>query len=208
MIYDDREMYRWRGMTAKQRDETLKFRKEHHLPFHNPPHCESDCGLYLITAACFEHKPVIGKSPERMTAFESDLLCTLQENCRMICAWTVLPNHYHVLVDVADVIGLLRRLGQLHGRTSFKWNGEEACRGRQVWFNAAETAVKSERHFWATMNYVQHNAVRHGYVTRWTEWPYCSAQTYLDRVGRDEAVRIWKEYPLLDYGNDWDPPDL
>ena len=24
--------------------------------------------------------------------------------------------------------------------------------------------MKSERHFWATLNYVLHNAVRHGYV--------------------------------------------
>ena len=68
--------------------------------------------------------------------------------------------------------------------------------------------MKSERHFWATMNYVLHNAVRHRYVERWTDWPYCSAQAYLDKMGRERALEIWREFPLFDYGNDWDPPEL
>ena len=201
--------YRWRQLSPQQRVELVAWRKQRRDPWHSPPHLPNFGHLHFhITAACFEHQPFIGHHLGRMDDFARDLLAVFGAYASKIFAWCVLPNHYHVLVDVADVIGLLRRIGQLHGRTSYEWNGEEACRGRQVWFNAAETAMKSERHFWATMNYVQHNAVRHGYVTRWTEWPYCSAQSYLDRVGRDEAVRIWKEYPLLDYGNDWDPPDL
>jgi putative transposase len=162
----------------------------------------------MVTAACFEHVPVIGANPERMQAFEKGLLAALQELCPTIHAWTVLPNHYHVLVENHRVKELLHRLGQLHGRTSFDWNGEERRRGRKVWFNAMETAMKSEGHFWATMNYILHNAVRHGYVENWTDWPYCSARNYLDTVGREEATRIWRQYPIRDYGNDWDPPDL
>ena len=208
MTYDDRLIYRWRGMTAEQREQVRQYRQEYSLPFHSPPHYESDCGLYLMTAACFEHAPVIGVSPERMAAFEKQLLDALQEQCPTVFAWTVLPNHYHALVVNRNIKRLLRHLGQLHGRTSFEWNGADGCRGRKVWFNAAETAMKSERHFWATMNYVLHNAVRHGYVERWTGWPYCSAREYLEAVGREEATRTWVQYPLLDYGDDWDPPDM
>jgi putative transposase len=53
-----------------------------------------------------------------------------------------------------------------------------------------------------------HNAVRHGYVTRWTDWPYGNAREYLETVGRDKATHIWNEFPILDYGKDWDPPEL
>jgi len=143
-----------------------------------------------------------------MGAFEKDLLDALRELCPAIFAWIVLPNHYHALIENRDVKRLLRRLGRLHGRTSYEWNGEERSRGRKVWFNAAETAMKSEAHFWATMNYVLHNAVRHRYVERWTDWPFCNANAYLESVGRQEATRIWMEYPVLDYGKDWDPPEL
>ena len=46
--------------------------------------------------------------------------------------------------------------------------------------------MKSEGHFWASLNYVLHNAVRHGYVQRWQEWPYSNAEQYL---GKSAAKR-------------------
>ena len=74
----------------------------------------------------------------------------------------------------------------------------------KVWFRCVERAMKSERHFFATLNYVHNNPVKHGYVERWQDWPYSSARDYLTSVGFDEAARIWHEYPVLDYGKDWD----
>ena len=204
----NRQMYRWRRMTPEQRKEALKHRQRCRLPWHGPPHYESDAEQYLITTACFEHKPVIGASSARMAEFESELLVTTKRACQQVVAWTVLPNHYHLLVHATDVKALLRELGMLHGRTSHRWNGEENRRGRQVWHRAAETAMKSERHYSATLNYVLHNAVRHGYVERWQDWPYSNAAQYLAEVGRDEAERDWRKYPILDYGNEWDPPEL
>jgi putative transposase len=66
--------------------------------------------------------------------------------------------------------------------------------------------MRSERHFFATINYVHNNPVHHGYVRRlWTEWPWSSATNFLDQMGRLEAERVWKEYPIRDYGKKWDP---
>lgn len=208
LVFNESPKYRWRKMTEEQREQARKYRKENHLPFHSPAHYEGDCGLYLITAACFEHKPIIGLSAQRMAAFESSLVAFLKDASTSVFAWTILPNHYHALVECQPVAELLKGLGQLHGKMSYTWNGEEELRGRKVWFNTTETVMKSERHFWATMNYILHNAVKHRYVARWTDWPYCSAREYLESVGREQALRTWQEYPLLDYGNDWDPPDL
>lgn len=56
-------MYRWRKMTAQQRAEILEERIAHQRPWHSPPHYESDSNCYMITAACFEHEPIIGVSP-------------------------------------------------------------------------------------------------------------------------------------------------
>jgi len=195
-------------MTKEQREEALGFRQRHRLPWHSPPHYVGESCLYLVSAACYQHHPVIGISPQRMGAFESDLLDILRPLVKQVFTWIVLPNHYHVVVHAPDIRGLLKSLGQLHGRTSFGWNGEDASRGRQVWHSAAETEMKSERHFWATLNYVLHNAVRHGYVERWQDWPFTNASLYLADIGREEAERRWREYPILDYGKGWDPPEL
>jgi REP-associated tyrosine transposase len=201
-------MYQWRKMTLAQREAVLEIRKNNRLPWHAPPHYVGESGLYLITAACYEHRHVIGASPERMVEFELELLEAAAKQSREIFAWVLLPNHYHLLVHAPNIKSLLHDLGLLHGRTSFRWNGEDNLRGRHVWYRAAETEMKSERHFWATFNYVLHNAVRHGYVNRWQDWPYSNAAKYLSEVGRDAAERRWLDYPVLDYGKDWDPPEL
>jgi hypothetical protein len=63
------------------------------------------------------------------------------------------------------------------------------------------------RHHWPTLNYVHHNPVRHGYTGRWMDWPWSSAAQYLAQTGLEQAKRIWRAYPLSDYGKDWDEPN-
>jgi putative transposase len=123
-------------------------------------------------------------------------------------AWCVLPNHYHALVETPDLLVLSRELGRLHGRTSHAWNGEECARGRKVFFRVADRVMRSERHFWATMNYIHHNPVHHGYVERWPDWPWSSASDFLAQLGRHEAEQIWLEYAIEDYGKGWDDPEM
>ena len=69
---------------------------------------------------------------------------------------------------------------------------------------AAERYMRNDAHFWATMNYVHNNPVHHGYVERWQDWPFSSAQEYLAEMGREFAEKTWREYPVLDYGKGWD----
>jgi len=68
--------------------------------------------------------------------------------------------------------------------------------------------MRSDRHYWATLNYVHHNPVRHAYVERWTDWPWSSAAEYLAQAGASEAKRTWREYPLHEYGKNWDDPEM
>lgn len=182
-------------------------RRERH-PWHSSPHREGDYPYYHLTAACFEHRNVIGTTVERMSAFEETLLNTLNQHGKQVVAWCVLPNHYHALVESEEILAVLKDVGQMHGRTSFTWNGEDGQRGRQVWFNCIERAMRTERHLWVTVNYIHHNPVHHGYVKRWQDWPFSSAASFLEKVGREKAERIWKTYPILEYGKGWDDPNL
>lgn len=119
-------------------------------------------------------------------------------------AWWVLPNHYHLLIRSDDIKKTVSELGRLHGRTYFQWNGQDGLRGRQVWHSASDRAMRNEEHFWATVNYIHHNPVKHGHVGSWWDWPYSSAVDFLEAEGTGEAARIWKDYPVLDYGKGWD----
>jgi len=201
-------MYEWRKMTPPQRAEVFRLRQQYRHPWHSPGHRVGDSGQYLITAACYNHRPILGLTPERLASFTQRLLEILHAQSAKMHAWVVLPNHYHVLVTVHDILACLKQIGLLHGRTSYEWNGADNSRGRQVWCKSAETAIKSDRHFWAALNYVHHNPVRHGYVQAWQDWPFSSASEYLTEVGRDQARVIWTEFPVLDFGKDWDPPEF
>ena len=188
-------MYLWRKLNEKQRTELLEFRQFHNRPWHSPAHVESQNGRYLLTSACYEHRPILGLNPRRLANFSERLLKTLELHSEQIYAWCVLPNHYHALILTRKLPELLETIGRLHGRTSFDWNGEDNERGRKVWFNCAETAMKSDRHFWATLNYVHHNPVRKGFVARAEDWRWSSAANYLTEKGG--VIEIDRVAPLI-----------
>jgi putative transposase len=200
-------MYEWRKMTPRERQETLKLRKQKRIPWHSPPHYVSETEVYHLTAACYEHKHVLGASVGRLSEFTSAMLSTVAGRGGRAFSWCVLPNHYHILVHSRHLHALIQSLGRLHGRTSYLWNGEDDKRGRQVWHGLADRFIRSERHFWVTMNYIHHNAVHHGYAARWQDWPFSSAESFLKQMGRKRAAEIWRAYPLRGYGKGWDERD-
>jgi putative transposase len=192
-------------MNEDERKKVLATRKGRKLPWHSPPHLDFAGNVsYIITAACFEHAPIIGKDTERISKCEKDLLEICKKLNVKVFAWCILPNHYHLLVRT-DKIKLLRKeIGTFHGSSSRLWNKEDNFSGRQVWFNFFDRNMKSARHFWASLNYVNNNAVKHGYVKRWQDWPFSSARKYLKKFGKEKAKFIWRKYPVLDYGKTWD----
>src|SRR3954470_19228514 len=152
--------YVWRQLNEKQRTSLLGWRKARGHPWHSPPHRSNFGHLrFLISAACYEHHHYIGHSPQRMDNFARELLALFAAHGSQTFAWCVLPNHYHAVLEASDIKLLLHGLGLLHGRTSYAWNGEERMRGRKVFFRAVERAMRSERHYWATLNYIHHNPV-------------------------------------------------
>jgi putative transposase len=197
-------MYNWRKMTNEQREFVLKNRKLRKEPYHSLPHI-SKKGLfnYHISAACYEHKHIISRSLTRISNFDHILIKNLQEINIKIFAYSILPNHYHLLLETENITLALKTLFKLHQKTGYNWNIEDKTKGRKVWCNAMEHRIKSERHFWATVNYIHNNSIKHGYVEKWSDWPFSSASDYLKKVGYDEAVKIWKEYDISKMG-DWD----
>jgi putative transposase len=196
-------MYEYRNMTPEQRRAVVEQRRQRGFPWHGPPHPEAAGAYRIVTAACYEHRKVLN-SVKRLEWFEGELLLVLRDAELSCAAWCVLPNHYHVLVQVADMRTFARSLGQLHGRTAFTMNDQDGTCGRKVWYRCQDRCMRSEGHFFASLNYIHNNPVKHGYVLKWQDWPFSSAHWYLDTRGRDWLVQIWQAYPLMNYGDKWD----
>jgi putative transposase len=199
-------MYYWRKLDVRKRSEVLAYRKLQRVPWHAPPHFAYDGEqIFIVTASCFEHQPIIGATDARMVECESSLIELCAKVGAKLSAWCVLPNHYHLLLETSSIEQLLKDVGRFHGSSAFRWNGEDNARGRKVWFRAVERSMRSARHYFASLNYIHHNPVKHGYAEKWQDWPFSSAAEYVERVGRDEAARVWSDYPVMDYGREWDP---
>jgi putative transposase len=116
----------------------------------------------------------------------------------------VLPNHYHLLLFAPEQVDVGNALRNVHGRTSYLWNGKDGKRGRKVWYRYADRAMRSERHTHTTLNYIHYNPVKHGYVSSPYDWRESSVHWYLSAFGREWLRDLWRRYPVRDYGKEWD----
>jgi putative transposase len=120
---------------------------------------------------------------------------TRQERPFSIDAVVVLPDHLHVVVTLptndADYPerwkrckSLFSRLVAKGGSGSKNRRGEYGLWQRRYW----EHTIRDDRDFERHVNYVHYNPVKHGLVTRVTDWPFSSFHRY---VARGVLPRDW-----------------
>jgi len=188
-------MYNWRTMTKEQKEYVLNLRQNRRNPLHCLPHKVTERDYFHISASCYEHTHIIGKSSERMCDFETSLHNEVMQDSEIVC-YVVLPNHYHILLKPSNIKITLKKLFKLHQKTAYYWNKEDDKKGRKVWFNALDSGISSERYFWATVNYIHNNPVKHGYVDKWQDWPFSSAKEFIKKQGYEKTLYIWKNYDI------------
>src|SRR5262249_32145759 len=99
---------------------------------------------------------------------------------------------------------LSRPLGRVHGRTSRGINQRDGTAGRRVWYRFSDRQIRSEAHYYATLNYIHYNPVKHGLVPEAVLWAASSVHWYLDQMGDERLVEMWRSYPIDRYGAGWD----
>ena len=196
-------MYEYRKLTPEQREQLVQERLAQGKPPHQPPHPVRGQKLYLLTAACYEHVHHL-RAPERRQAVLDLLFEQFIQHGMAIHAWAIATNHYHVLVHVAEFETLGDVFRRVHGRMSYIWNEEEDARGRKVWYRYSDRAMRSEGHYYTTLNYIHYNPVKHGLVASPYDWPWSSVHWYLEHEGREWLRDLWRRYPIRDYGKSWD----
>jgi|GEM_PF-458492 len=140
-----------------------------------PLHRLSGKGTYLVTAGTL-HKQHYFRDAELLDVLECELLSKAKEFGWHLEAWAVFSNHYHFVGTALDDAGTLRPfLARLHADTAAEVNRRDESRGRQVWYNFWETELTFEKSYFARLNYVHQNAVKHGLVAVANQYPWCSA---------------------------------
>jgi putative transposase len=197
--------YENRKLTPKESEDLVLYRRKQGYPLHAPPHPFRDAGYFMITAAIFEHQPIMAL-PGRRTEFETLLVEGLKGIHADTMAWVVLPNHYHILVDIDSLDSVSPALKYLHGTTSRKWNIEDGLTGkRRVWYKFSDRLIRNEKQLYQTFNYIHYNPVKHGYIQNMNEWLWSSFRIYVERNGPDWLTDRWKSnQPPENLGGGWD----
>jgi putative transposase len=214
-------MYEYRQLTSEQRAEIIEQRVMRGYPPHSPPHPIKDQLFYFITAACYEYKSQIN-SEERRKQLLDLLFERLTHFGIELRGWVILSNHYHILVHLghnqacsqacskdfspypSHYKQLEKALKHIHGSTSRHWNQEDNAIGRKVWYSYSDRAIRSQRHYYTTLNYIHYNPMKHGYTKSPYDWVCSSVHWYLAQQGRDWLRDSWIKYPIKNYGKDWD----
>lgn len=165
---------------------------------HAPLHRLSANGTYFLTAGTY-HKEHFFRGAERLRVLHRGLLKVADKFGWSLEAWSVFSNHYHFVAhsprSESTAESLSEMIGFLHEKTA-KWiNKLDECKGRQVWHNFWETQLTYEKSYFARLNYVHQNPVKHGLVPVANQYPWCSAG-WFERTARPAQVKTIYAFKL------------
>jgi len=142
---------------------------------HRPPHLFVRNTIYIVTASTL-HKHQYFGGPQRLRML-NDALFDAAEHCSWVLeAWALFPNHYHFVArSPGEAESLKDLLQRLHSLTAREVNRLDGTPGRRIWFQYWDTCLTYEKSYYARLNYVHNNPVKHGIVTVAEQYPFCSA---------------------------------
>ena len=113
-------MYDYRKLTPEEKQAIVERRRKRGL-----------------TAACFEHKKIYS-DPQDLSWLEEEITNDFIAKGMSLHGWVILPNHYHVLLNVPDFDELREVLRILHSRTATAVNRKHGTQGRKVWYRYSD----------------------------------------------------------------------
>jgi REP-associated tyrosine transposase len=160
---------------------------------HAPIHRFSDSGIYFITAGT-HLKQHIFRDPHALDALQAAVFMQAEKHDCHLQAWSLLSNHYHLVVASDDGSRVREMLTRLHVETAIEVNQSQGAQGRKVWFQFWDTQLTFEPSWLARLKYTHENAVHHGLVRNAEEYRWCSASWFASIARRSfvETVRRMK----------------
>ena len=96
-------------------------------------------------------------------------------------AWSLMPNHVHLILVPHDEDGLRAALSEAHRRYSRRINFAHGWTG-YLWQGRFSSYPMDEAHLIAAIRYVELNPVRAGLVRRAEQWRWSSARAHVDKT--------------------------
>jgi putative transposase len=160
----------------------------------------------MVTASTVG-KQHIFRGDDRLQMLQAGLMEVAEIYKWSIQAWAIFSNHYHFIAKSPyDATTLKKLIQHLHSQTSRTVNRLDNMSRRQVWFQYWDICLTFEKSYYARLNYVNNNPVKHGLVDNAIRYSFCSAAWFKDHT--DTLLRRKIEsvpYNQIDLPDDFTP---
>ncbi len=143
---------------------------------HNPPHLFMADTKYFITGATYQKIRHI-KTVKTKEAVLKYMYKSFEHYGWKIEDWVLLDNHYHIMaISPENALTLSSVINNFH-RFSANWikkNIAESFEAKRIWANYWDKCITFEKSYFARLNYIWFNPVKHGYVENPEDWRFGS----------------------------------
>lgn len=161
--------------------------KEHFAGRHKFEHWYVDNQVYFITARCRERRPAFdGESAKDVFWDRFDHYTAKYGFTPFVTS--LLPNHYHTLGHLQQGANLGPMMQKLHGSVAKLVNDRLLQRLVPFWRDEGEQqgyfdgCIRNQRQCRLAYRYTLLQAVRHGLVGDWRQYPHTRANVELERA--------------------------
>ena len=164
---------------------------------HNPPHLFRPNGKYLITGAIYQKRNLL-LSDESKTRLIESLRLGFNSRGWKLEEWVVLHNHYHIIAESSENVSTLPAIIQNVHKFTAMWlkkNCKEAKTYKKIWWNYWDTCITYESSYFARLNYLWNNPLKHGVTDCAETWKFGS---YYYRIQEDKSYieKLYDQYPF------------
>ena len=161
---------------------------------HTPAHLLLSDYCYFITAGTYGRKPHFDSDAKKELLFET--ICEMLEHHESgLDGWVILSNHYHMLLRLKDAFRLPQLIRRIHSKSAVLLNKSSRTPGRKVWYQYWDECIRDEKDFYAKLNYIHSNPVKHGYVDSPEAYKFSSYGSYLRTRGKKWVQDVFGRFP-------------
>jgi len=148
---------------------------------HNPPHLFRPNAKYFVTGATYLKKLFLASKN-----IKTKLLTSIKKGCEkyswVLEDWVILDNHYHLMLNAPDHPNTLSTIfNEVHKFTAIwvKKNLPELKDETRIFYNYWDSCITYEKSYFARLNYIYFNPVKHGYVKEASDYLWGSYRVRL-----------------------------
>ena len=161
---------------------------------HAPVHRFVPGSVHMVTASTL-HKTHVFRDNRRLSLFMRVVLEGFSGQGWRLHAWAFLSNHYHLIVQAPDDGDFTCLLREVHSKLALEANRMDETPKRQVMYQFWDRCISDDNSYYARMNYVIQNPVKHGLVEEARLYPYGSA-VWFEKNNRKSFCRRVFSYKL------------